>query len=52
MGSGGGEQGLRIGLPSRGIQRLFYVNYADAGRAHISRFSVSAGDPDLADPGQ
>jgi glucose/arabinose dehydrogenase len=51
--SGGAEQGL-LGLafhpdyPSNGH---FYVDYTDtAGDTVIARYSVSAGDPDVADP--
>ncbi len=55
---GGNEQGL-LGLafhPDYPTNGLFYVNYTrDAGagldRTVIARYSVSAGDPDLADAG-
>ncbi len=48
-----GEGGL-LGLtfhPDYGTNGYFYVNYADSnGDSQVSRFSVQAGDPDLADP--
>ncbi len=51
--SGGNEQGL-LGLafaPDYASSGLFYVHYTDlAGDSVISRFEVSGGDPDLADP--
>ncbi|HPR29221.1 MAG TPA: PQQ-dependent sugar dehydrogenase [Chitinophagales bacterium] len=53
VGSGGGEQGLQglVFHPDYASNGFFYVNYTDTlGDTHISRFSVSAGDPDLADP--
>jgi glucose/arabinose dehydrogenase len=53
VGSGGGEQGL-LGLvfhPSYAVNGYFYVNYTDTlGDTHISRFSVSSENPELADP--
>jgi glucose/arabinose dehydrogenase len=52
--SSGGERGL-LGLafhPDYSNNGYFYVNYTDnSGDTQISRFSVNAGDPDLADPG-
>lgn len=49
----GGEQGL-LGLafhPSYSENGYLYVNYTGAGDStHISRFTVSSGDPNLADP--
>jgi glucose/arabinose dehydrogenase len=49
----GSEQGL-LGLafhPRYSENGFFYVNYTDFnGDTHISRFSVSAENPDLADP--
>jgi glucose/arabinose dehydrogenase len=49
----GGEQGL-LGVafhPQYTTNGYFYVNYTGAGDStHISRFSVSTGSPDLADP--
>ncbi len=49
----GGEQGL-LGLafhPQYLTNGYFYVNYVGAGDStHISRFQVTAGNPDLADP--
>jgi glucose/arabinose dehydrogenase len=52
--SSGGERGL-LGLafhPDYANNGYFYVNYTDnSGDTQISRFSVNAGDPDLADPG-
>jgi glucose/arabinose dehydrogenase len=51
--SKGSEQGL-LGLafhPSYASNGLFFVNYTDtAGDTVVSRFQVSAVDPDLADP--
>ncbi|TDI69406.1 MAG: T9SS type A sorting domain-containing protein [Bacteroidetes bacterium] len=51
--SGGSEQGL-LGLafhPNYAANGYFYVNYTDnSGDTEVSRFSVSAGDPDVADP--
>ena len=51
--SGGSEQGL-LGLafhPDYATNGFFYVNYTDnGGDTQVSRFSVSTGDPDLADP--
>jgi len=48
----GGEQGL-LGVafhPQYLTNGYFYVNYiGDGDSTHISRFNVSAGDPDLAD---
>lgn len=53
VGSAGGEQGL-LGLvfhPEYATTGYFYVNYTDlSGDTHISRFSVTEADPDLADP--
>ncbi|MBK7035216.1 MAG: PQQ-dependent sugar dehydrogenase [Bacteroidetes bacterium] len=53
VGSEGGEQGL-LGLvfhPEYATNGYFYVNYTDLlGDTHISRFSVSGADPDVADP--
>jgi glucose/arabinose dehydrogenase len=50
----GGEQGL-LGFafhPGYSSNGYFYVNYTGAGDStYISRFSVSQGDPDVADPG-
>ncbi|MDC7995601.1 PQQ-dependent sugar dehydrogenase [Altibacter sp. HG106] len=50
----GGERGL-LGLafhPDYDTNGFFYVNYTDtAGDTQVSRFSVSTGDPDVADPG-
>ncbi|MCF8303901.1 MAG: PQQ-dependent sugar dehydrogenase [Bacteroidales bacterium] len=50
----GGEQGL-LGLafhPDYASNGYFYVNYTgQADSTHISRFSVSESDPDVADPG-
>lgn len=52
VGSDGGEQGL-LGLafhPDYADNGYFFVNYTDTlGDTHISRFSRSAGDPELAD---
>lgn len=52
--SGGSEQGL-LGLafhPEYATNGYFYVHYTDnGGDTQVSRFSVSIGDPDLADPG-
>ena len=52
VGSDGGEQGL-LGLvfhPDYSENGFFYVNYTDLlGDTHISRFSVSPGNPDNAD---
>ena len=49
----GGEQGL-LGLafhPQYTTNGYFYVNYTGAGDStHISRFNVSSGNPDIADP--
>ncbi|MEM7482572.1 MAG: PQQ-dependent sugar dehydrogenase [Acidobacteriota bacterium] len=49
----GGEQGL-LGLafhPSYGSNGYFYVNYTNlGGDTQIVRYSVSAADPDVADP--
>jgi glucose/arabinose dehydrogenase len=52
--SGGCEQGL-LGLdfhPDFANNGFFYVNYtaAGGGDTHISRFTVSAGNPNVADP--
>ncbi len=51
--SGYQEQGL-LGLafhPDYALNGWFYVNYTDVdGNTTVSRFSVSAGDPDIADP--
>lgn len=51
---GSGEQGL-LGLafhPQYKSNGFFYVNYTDRnGNTHISRFSISSDNPDLADPG-
>ncbi len=53
VGSGGNEQGL-LGLafhPNYAQNGFFYVNYTDnSGDTKISRFSVSANDPNIADP--
>ena len=53
VGSEGGEQGL-LGVvfhPEYATNGYFYVNYTDLlGDTHISRFSVSGADPDVADP--
>jgi len=50
----GGERGL-LGVafhPQYHANGYFYVNYVGAGDStHISRFNVSTGNPDLADPG-
>lgn len=50
----GSERGL-LGLafhPDYANNGYFYVNYTKSGGAtQVSRFSVSPGDPDLADPG-
>jgi glucose/arabinose dehydrogenase len=54
--SGGNEQGL-LGLaihPDYASNGFFYVNYTarqGGGDTVIARFAVSAGDPNLADPG-
>ncbi len=52
--SSGGERGL-LGLafhPDYASNGYFFVNYTDnSGDTQISRFSVDAGDPDIADPG-
>jgi glucose/arabinose dehydrogenase len=52
--SSGGERGL-LGLafhPYYQSNGYFFVNYTDnSGDTQISRFSVDAGNPDLADPG-
>ncbi|MEM7087025.1 MAG: PQQ-dependent sugar dehydrogenase [Bacteroidota bacterium] len=52
--SGGSEQGL-LGLafhPDYATNGFFYVQYTDnSGDTQISRFSVSGGNPDVADPG-
>ncbi len=49
----GSEQGL-LGLafdPQYAVNGRFYINYTDlAGDTRIVRYTVSAGDPDLADP--
>jgi len=49
--SGGSEQGL-LGLafhPDYDTNGFFYVNYTDnSGDTQVSRFTVSAGDPDIA----
>lgn len=51
---GSGERGL-LGLafhPNYDTNGYFYVHYSDnSGDTQISRFSVSAGDPDIADAG-
>ena len=52
--SGGCEQGL-LGLafhPDFASNGFFYVNYTatGGGNTHVSRFSVSAGNPNAADP--
>ncbi len=51
--SSGGERGL-LGLafpPGFTTKQYFYVNYTDlAGHTRVSRFRVSAADPDIADP--
>lgn len=53
VGSSGNEQGL-LGLafhPNYPTTPYFYVNYTDnGGDTHISRFTVSASDPNVADP--
>jgi len=51
----GGEQGL-LGLafhPEYATNGYFYVNYTRAGDGAtvVARYSVSAGDPNVADPG-
>jgi glucose/arabinose dehydrogenase len=50
----GGERGL-LGLafhPDYANNGYFYVNYTDSGGdTQVSRFSVSGGNPDIADPG-
>ena len=50
----GGEQGL-LGLafhPRYATNGYFYVNFTDpGGDTRVERFSVSANDPDIADPG-
>jgi glucose/arabinose dehydrogenase len=52
--SGGSEQGL-LGLafhPDYTTNGYFFVHYTDnGGDTQVSRFSVSTGDPDVADPG-
>ncbi len=52
--SSGNEQGL-LGLafdPQYGANGRFYVNYSDLnGDTVVARYAVSAGNPDLADPG-
>ncbi len=54
VNSSGNEQGL-LGLafhPNYEVNGYFYVNYTDAnGDTVISRFSVTPGDPNIADPG-
>jgi len=54
VNSGGSEQGL-LGLafhPNYTGTGYFYVNYTDSsGDTVVSRFSVTAGDPNIADPG-
>lgn len=54
VNSGGNEQGL-LGLafhPNYTGTGYFYVNYTDSsGDTVVSRFSVTAGDPNIADPG-
>ena len=49
----GGEQGM-LGLafhPQYSANGFFYINYTGEGDStHISRFTVSAGNPDLANP--
>ncbi|MFT5229219.1 MAG: glucose/arabinose dehydrogenase [Urechidicola sp.] len=51
--NGGGEQGL-LGLafhPDYANNGFFYVNYTNnSGDTRIARYTVSAGDPDVADP--
>lgn len=51
--SGGSEQGL-LGLafhPDYDTNGYFYVHYTDnGGDTQVSRFTVSTGDPDVADP--
>ena len=53
VNSGGNEMGL-LGLafhPNYPTDGYFYVNYTDgSGDTVVSRFSVSAGDPNIADP--
>ncbi len=53
VGSSGNEQGL-LGLafhPDYASNGYFYVNYTNtSGDTRISRFSVSANDPNVADP--
>lgn len=52
--STGSERGL-LGLafhPDYATNGYFYVNYTNgSGNTQVSRFSVSGGDPDVADPG-
>ncbi|MCA9278982.1 MAG: PQQ-dependent sugar dehydrogenase [Phycisphaeraceae bacterium] len=50
--STGNEQGL-LGLafhPDYAANGYFYVNYTASGQTFIRRYSVSAGDPNVADP--
>lgn len=53
VNSSSNEQGL-LGLafhPNYAVDGFFYVNYIDGGGdTVVSRFSVSAGDPNVADP--
>jgi glucose/arabinose dehydrogenase len=53
VGSNGSEQGL-LGLafhPDYANNGYFFVNYTNnSGNTVVARFSVSAGDPDMADP--
>lgn len=51
--STGGEQGLLSMAfhPDYATNGFFYVDYTDAdGNTHVTRYSVSASDPDVADP--
>jgi glucose/arabinose dehydrogenase len=54
VNSGGNEQGL-LGLafhPNYESNGFFYVNYTDSsGDTVVSRFSVTGGNPNVADPG-
>jgi len=54
VNSSGSEQGL-LGLafhPNYAVNGYFFVNYTDsAGDTVVSRFSVTPGDPNIADPG-
>jgi glucose/arabinose dehydrogenase len=51
--STGSEQGLlsMVFHPDYASNGFFYVDYTDIdGNTHVTRYSVSAGDPDVADP--